>query len=356
MRHGYWLLPLLLQLFLSPGISQTNPPTPDKSSSATSVLPLPRSSEAVDSLLGAAYRTNVLASSPGPYHFVASFQTFDPEGKSEGDGTIERWVASDGRSKTIIRFGNHTMTAFTDHGKNLYTDDGFVGSIMSYHATGFLDYPALRWFGSNRRKLQTSSVFLQGEVLDCGAYQAWIEPPGYPPTPMDDFCVSQATGNIALRKMQNFTIRYEDYSPFLKQAIARTITASKGAHVRCRIKIDLLDQAVLDEAQLTPPSDASPTSPEPKIWATQAGETTPVSTPRIFPPNHLAASHATGVVEIFVLISRTGSVIDVEPFRSSSADMEKFATQMVKAWRYKPILRDGKPLEVIDLVHLPLQF
>lgn len=356
MKLGYWLLPPLLQLYSSLGVSQTNPPTPDKPSGAANVLPPARSSEAVDSLLGAAYRTNVLASSPGPYHFVASFQTFDPEGKPEGDGTIERWVASDGRSKTITHFGNHMVTAFKDHEKTLYTDDGYVGSITSYYATGFLDYPALPWFGANRRKLQTSTVSNQGEVLDCGAYQFWIEPPGYPPMPMDEFCVSRATGNIALRQMQNFTIQYEDYSPFLKQAIARRITASKGGHVRSLIKIDLLDQAALEEAQITPPPDASHTSPEPKIWATETSETTPVATPRIFPPNHLAASHARGVAEIFVLISRTGSVIDVEPFRSSSADIEKFATQMVKAWRYKPILRDGKPIEVIDLVHLPLQF
>jgi hypothetical protein len=306
--------------------------------------------------LGAAYRTNVLASSTGPYHFVASFQTFDRDGKSKGEGTIERWVASDGRSKTVTHFGGHAVTAFQDHGRNLYTDDGYVGSIMSYYATGFLDYPALQWFGTNRRKLQTTSAAMQGEVLDCGAYQSWIEPQGYPPMPMDDFCVSRATGDIRLRRTQDFTIRYEDYSPFLKQAIARKITASEGTQVRCQIKIDLLDQAVLNEAQLTPPPDASQVSPEPKIWATQGRETTPVSTPRIFPPNHLAASHARGVAEIFVLISRTGSVIDLEPFRSSSADIEKFATQYVKAWRYKPIMRDGKPLEVITLVRLPLQF
>lgn len=310
----------------------------------------------MDSLLGAAYRTNVLASSPGPYHFVASFETFNSEGKPEGNGTIERWVATDGRSKSVTHFGKRMMTSFKNHGKDLYTDDGYVGSIVSYYAAVFLDQPALPWFGANRRKLQPSTASVQGEVLDCGAYQAMIDLPGYPPMPMDDFCVSRATGNIALRQMQNFSIRYEDYSSFLKQSIARTITASKGTHVRCRIKIDQLDQAALDEAQITPPPDASPTSPEPNIWATEATETTPISTPRVFPPNHLAVSHAKGLAEILVLISRAGTVIDVEPFFASSADIEKFATQMVRTWRYKPILRGGQPLEVITLTHLPLQF
>jgi hypothetical protein len=347
---------LLLQLYISQGIGQTNPPSAENPLSAANALPPPKSSEAVDSLLGAAYRTNVLASSPGPYHFVASFETFDLEGKPEGDGTMERWVAADGRSKTVTHFGNHMMTSFEDHGKNLYTDDGYVGSIMSYYARVFLDQPALPWFGANRRKLQTSTASMQGEVLDCGAYRYWIEPPGYPPMPMEDFCVSQTTGNMALGQTQNFNIRYEDYSSFLKQAIARRITASKGTHVRCRIKIDLLDQAALDEAQITPPPDASHTSPEPNIWATEPAETTPVSTPRIFPPNHLAVSHAKGLAELFVLISRTGTVIDVEPLFASSVDIEKFATQMVRAWRYKPVLRGGKPLEVITLTHLPLQF
>jgi len=355
LRRTHQLLALLL-LYPLQGVAQSNAPSADQSVPVATDPPTAKSPEEVDSLLGAAYRTNMLSSSSGPYHFVASFQTFNPDGISEGDGTIERWVSSDGHSKTITRFGGHTMTVFKDQGKSLYTDDGYVGSIMSYYAGVFLDYPALPWFGRNLKNLQVSSIPLPGELLDCGSVQDWVEPPGYPAMPMDRFCVSRATGNLALRQMERFSIRYQDYAPFLKQSIARRITASKGTHVRCRIKIDQLDEVILDEAEMTAPSNASHTSPAPNIWATKPSETTPKATGEIPVPNNLKTSHAKGLVEIFVLISRTGSVIDVEPFFSSSPDLDDMATQMVKTRSYKPILRDGQPLQVITLVRLPLRF
>jgi hypothetical protein len=345
LRRARQLLPLLLLCScLSPAIAQT--PTADKSAPVRTALPTAKSPTEVDGLLGAAYRANVLTSSSGSYHLVTSFQTFNPDGTSGGDGTIERWVSSDGRSKTTTHFGGHVMTAFIDGGKTVYTDDGYVGSIMSYYARVFLDYQALPWFGTSLRTLKTSLFPLQGDLLDCGAYQSWIEPAAYPAMPMDKFCVSRATGNMALQQMQNFSIRYQDHAPFRNQTIARRITASKGTQVRCRIRIDQLDEIVLDDAEMIPPNDASLTSPEPNIWDTKPGETTPLATAK------LNASHAKGLVELFILISRAGSVIDVEPLFSSSADLDDFASQMVKTLNYRPILRDGKPLEVITLAHL----
>ncbi len=317
---------------------------------------MPKSPDEVKGLLVAAYSKNVLSASPGPYHFIASFQTFALDGTPAGDGTIERWAsAAPGRIKTVTRFGGHTMTDFDDHGKHLYTDDGFVGSIMSYYVRIFFDYPTLPPAGV-KRNVQTTAMSMQGAVLDCGMFQAWIEPPDYPPMPKDGFCVSRDSGNLALRQTQRFSIRYQDHAPFLDQAIARRITASKGSHVRCRIKIDQLDQAVLDDVAMTLPPDASPTSPAPDIWATKATETVPAKTGKVPIPPALKAAHANGLVEVFILISRTGTVIDAEPFFSLSPELEDMGLQTVKTWTYKPILRDGKPLEVIAIARLPLQF
>jgi hypothetical protein len=248
------------------------------------------------------------------------------------------------------------MTEYSDNGWNVYTDDGYVGSIMSYYARGFLDYQALPWFGAETKQLQTTATSIQGELLDCGAFQGWIEPPGYPPMPMENFCISRTTGNLVLKQTERFSVRYEDYASFLNQSIARRITASKGFHVRCRIKIEQLDQAVLGDAEMTPPPDATHASPEPSIRATKTAETTPIARGKVPPPPALKKSHAEGLVEVFILISRTGSVIDEEPLLSPSPDLEDIAMQMLKTWSYNPILRDGKPSEVITLVRLPLHF
>jgi hypothetical protein len=307
-------------------------------------------------MLGAAYNKNVLTISSGPYHLLATFQTFAPDGTPTGDGSIERWVVTSGHTKTTIHFGGHTMTDFSDHGKSVYTDDGYVGSIMSYYARAFFDYQNVSWWTTAHRDIQTNMRSVQGVLLDCGAFQGWIEPPGYPAMPPDVFCVSRDTGDLALRQTERFSVRYQDYAPFQGQSIARGITASKGQHVRCRMSIEQLDQGTLDDAAMGPPLDASPTSPEPNIWATKDFETIPTKMGKVPVPPALKASHASGLVEVFILISRTGSVIDVEPFFSMSADLEDIAEQTAKTWTYKPILRNGKPIEVIRIARLPLQF
>jgi outer membrane biosynthesis protein TonB len=206
------------------------------------------------------------------------------------------------------------------------------------------------------RDIETKVVSIQGETLDCGMFQTWIEPAGYPPMPKEAYCISRDTHNLSLSQTKYFSIRYRDFAPFLDQSIPWTITASKGSQTRCRIKIQQLDQAALDDAAMTPPSDASPTSPAPNIWATHSGETTPTNTGKVPIPRAIKASHAGGKVEIFFLISRTGAVIDVEPLSAPTPELEELGIQMVKSWSYKPVLRNGRPLEVISVANLDLQF
>jgi len=344
---------LIVLLVTLPSVAQTGTPFLDEAVTAAA-SPSAKTSDEVKSLLGASYLKNELAASAGPYHLFASFHTYAPNGTPTGDGTIERWMAAPGRMKTVTHFGGHTMTEFSNRGPSVYTDDGYIGSIMSYYARVFLDYPSLP--GWDRRLVQTNTMPFNDAVLDCGWIQNWIEPPGYPPMPMDGFCTSRDSGDLVVRQTKRFIVQYQDYAPFLNQSIARTITATKNSQVRCRIKIEQLDQAVLDDAAMAAPLNASPTSPEPNIWATKTGETTPVKTRKVAYPPVLKASHASGLVEEFILISRTGEVIEVEPFFASSPDLEDIGIQTARASTYKPILRDGKPLEVIKLVRSWLQF
>jgi len=346
------LLSLLLLCVIS-SLAQTSAPSSDDAEAAS---PVAKSANEVKTMLEAAYGKNVLTVASAPYHLLATFQTFAPDGTATGDGSIERWVVPSGHMKTVMHFGGHTMSDFSDRGRSVFTDDGYVGSIMSYYARSFLDYQNVSWWTKAKRDIQTDVRSIQGAVLDCGAFQGWIEPPEYPAMPPDVYCVSRDTGALALRQTERFSVRYQDYVPFQGQSIARRITASKGPHVRCRIKIEQLDQVALDDAAMAPPPDASSTSPEPNIWATKASETTPIKTGKVTVPPALKASHAEGLVEVFILISRTGSVIDVEPLFSVSPDLEDIAEQTVKTWSYRPILRDGKPIEVIRIARLPLQF
>lgn len=344
MKRAFWFLLFICTL---PSLAQVTPPTPPTSPTP----PTPKSADEFKAAVAAAYDRNEFVSLSAPYHLLATFQTFKADGQPDGDGSIERWAASADRIKTVTRFRDHTATEYRIHGTEpdsvRYTDDGFSGSIMQYFVNLAVFHAAVPAQGILNRTVEPHAMALQGDVLDCGMFTFEIGPAAFPQPPKDNFCISRDTGNLVMRQTAGISIRFRDFQPFLDRSIPRMISASKGPQVRFRIKIEQLDQATLDDAAMTPPADASETSPEPNIWATQPGETTPLQTTKVAVPPDLKASHATGPVVLYVLISKTGTVTDVEPIIAASPELAAYAMQVARGYMYKPILRHGKPLEEI---------
>jgi hypothetical protein len=229
---------------------------------------------------------------------------------------------------------------------------------MSYFVNLSLFYAALPGPSILSRNVETTALSLQGDLLDCGMFVLEIGPAAYPQSPKDTFCVSRNTGNMVLRQTHGISIRYHDFAPFLDKSIPRTISASKGSQARFRIKIEQLDQSTPDDTAMAAPADASLTSPAPNDWATQPEETSPVhsSTLMLQPPHELKASHVSGPVVLYILISRTGAISDVEPIYAPSPALADFATQVVRGWTYKPILRHDKPIEKLAHAYLNFKF
>lgn len=111
------------------------------------------------------------------------------------------------------------------------------------------------------------------------------------------------------------------------------------------------------DAALTAPADASDITPAPNQWSTEPGEKTPIHTENnIKLPQTLAGVKATGPMVLMILISRTGVVSDIEPLVTPSPEIAQYAADVMKQWTYKPIVRDGKPIEDITDVFLNIKF
>ena len=303
------------------------------------------SPEQMKTYLVDAFSRNTPAYLSGPYHLLASFETFNRDGTPNGEGSIEKYFAAPGRVKVTTRFGSGSMTTYYVRDQVLYTNSGFDGTIMTYFANEFLlDFlpPPQGIIG---RKLETSSVGVGDATLNCGTFQFYLEPPRspYPSAPKEMFCVSNATHDLVLRRTLAFTIEYKGFAPFLGRSIAREIVASEDGVVRCRIHIAQLDEAKLDDSALTPPPSASPLSPGPEWRSTSAAELTPKR----------GATGTSGVpVTGLALISSTGTVKDYEPLYAPSPEIAARVAGAVKHWKYAPIVRQGEPVETILSIHV----
>ncbi len=299
-------------------------------------------------MLAEVFAKNTFAYLPGPYHFLATFETFNAGGAPTGSGSIEKFFAAPGRLKIITHFRDHAMTAWFVNGKWQYSDDGFDGSIMTYLANDFLITPLPSPGGMAGREMETKVMQLRDKTLDCGMYRFFVNPPGLPPTPKETLCVARDRSDLVLRQTQDFGIQYEQFSPFLGRSIPRYIVASQGAFVRCRIHIQQVDQQSLDDAALTPPADASPVTPGPDWLSLTPKENTPLH--KVRPVWPAGIRDIAGPVELRVLISRTGKIKDIEVVYAPAPEFAQAAMDAVKHWTYAPVLRMGKPVETMTTV------
>ena len=74
------------------------------------------------------------------------------------------------------------------------------------------------------------------------------------------------------------------------------------------------------------------------------------SAPPVYPPIAKAAG-VSGMVELKIIISKTGTVDDVRVV-SGDAMLQQAAIDAVKQWRYQPYVLDGKPVEVETMVNV----
>jgi TonB family protein len=342
-KRACWLL-LVLSFVVFPFVAQTNTPPASPPDVAA------KSPDEMKALLAATFEHNTFANLPGPYHLLATFETFTAGGQPAGEGSIEKFFAAPGRLKIITRFRDHTMTAWYVDGKPVYTDDGFDGSIMSYLVDDFLLNPIPPPTGTARNDMQTKVMQMQGTTMDCGMFQFFVVPAGLPPSPKETYCVSRDTNDLVLRQTQYFGIRYREFAPFLGRSNPHYIVASQGTVVRCRIHVKQVDQQALDNAALKPPADASPVTPAPNWISTSAKEDTPLHKVAPSWPPGKSSTFAAGPVSLRILISRTGAVKDVELVYAPTAEFAEAAMDAVRQWTYAPILRKDKPVEAITTV------
>lgn len=308
--------------------------------------------EEMKQVLAQAFAQDTFADLPGPYHLLATFETFTEDGKPDGEGSIEKFFVSPGHTKVIRRFRDRSMTEYRNGGPPSFTDDGYQGSIMSYFVNNFLLNPLPPPAGLARRNIETKTMQLGGPALDCGMYQFFVGPPGSPARPKEVLCVTRDGLELALAQTIVFSVRYKESAPFLGRSIPRYIYAAEGPVVRCRIHVQLVDEQKLEDQALVPPGGALSVEPGPVWRATSAAEDAPLQSP--FPSSLRHAPGVRGDVpgEFLVLRSTTGQVMDVQPVYAPNREVQQAAVDALKQWTFSPLIRQGRAVETISTVHL----
>jgi hypothetical protein len=331
-KRSHWLL-LIALLSVFPSFAQTSAPEP---------TPPQKSTDELKPLLIKAYQHNTIASITGPYHLLASFETFSPDGKSSGKGSIERWSIAPTRQKTVTHFRDHTMTDYFVDGKHHYTDDGFDGTITLYrvYQSIFNSMPLPR--GWELQQPEYKPIQSEDAPMDCALYQFSIPESSSPIQLKESFCLSHETHEFVLTQAQLLSTAYTDYAPFQEKSIARTISIAADTATRASIHLQQLDEAMPADTAMLPPADASPVSPGPEWLETTRDEDR---------PRHRVEPHQIkSPTAVLVLRSRSGKIEDIEPIAGPASTIQN-VIDALKNWTYAPLIReDNNPVETITAI------
>jgi protein TonB len=81
----------------------------------------------------------------------------------------------------------------------------------------------------------------------------------------------------------------------------------------------------------------------------------PVFAPNpVYPPEDLDA-RIRGVVSLRVLVSRSGSPVDIVVVKSARGHLTEAAVDAVRRWRFEPAVKNGRSVDEWTLVEIPFE-
>ena len=73
-------------------------------------------------------------------------------------------------------------------------------------------------------------------------------------------------------------------------------------------------------------------------------------------PQNLIKEHVDGEVVLYAIIRKNGSVDSIQLVRSLDPVLDRNSMEALAKWKFKPAMRDGQPIDVEAVVHIPFEF
>jgi TonB family protein len=290
-----------------------------------------------------------------PWYLYAHYKTFDPYGKSKGEGSLEYiWAGRDQWRVTYIE-GTTVWTRWkTEHG--LYAPHGQTASpgYPERMITGAIQDP-LHQAGA---PVQTPAYFadekLSSVTLSCFRSTPLVTPDtlnhsGNAPV-LPRFCSVQ--GRPIARLAQG------DYSMFLNRIVsfdhhfvAEQINLLDGKDPVLDIEIEQLRSPSASElSTLVPPSNAEPIRDTSVILPISQTRLRLRSKPAASYPSAMKRLGIQGTVRLAVLVGTDGRVTVTGVLHSPDPMLTEAGEENVRRWTYSPYLSDGRPAPVHTVV------
>jgi TonB family protein len=274
-----------------------------------------------------------------PWHLRMTFHLNDLNGKPKENGTIEEWWVSPQARRLEVRSSSYNLTIPSDPSAPSESAPGkresylvkellnqIVHPIPDYKDFKDLDVTeALRTFG----KVSLTCIGVQQAKLKSST------------PPLTQFCFTP--GSTLLRAhldAAQFGAVRNDMVTFRGISLGRDNTLMYGHNEAISGHLDTLESFHPDGSIVLTTSAPPPTIPSVVL----AGKIIKKTVPEY--PFYARQQHIAGTVLLSAIISKQGTIADLDVVASPDATLTSSAIDAVKRWTYQPYLLNGQPTEV----------
>jgi TonB family protein len=303
----------------------------------------------------------------GPFHLKAHFDTFGIDGKLDGSGTLEEYWDGKERLRRELVYRGATMTIWRTPKE--FRKGGTLHSayFMRRLVRGFED--AIPQAQVLEMRAFTENQSTLGSVpMHCILTRSKPAPPPqnlppdwpYGPTDEQAYCLSNE--DRFLRVEQSFpdeVLVFNKLHPFGSKAVPYEIRLTQSDLQRGSFEVDTLDTWTPEDSVLVPPADAVATAPAGDRSIGVPGNLIAgriISQPRPVYPPIAKAGHVQGSVILGALITKQGTIDDLEVLISRAPSLNDAAVEAVKQWRFRPFLLNGEPVAVDTTIVVTFAF
>lgn len=295
------------------------------------------------------------------YRLHATFTTFDSKGQQDGTGTVVQTGAPDGRIKRVVTFRGKTSTQVRTDGWHEVADEDYLETFTERRLLDAVSNPVPPAKDISQRTITLRPFQAGAASLQCAVVSVPVpdERNSQAALPSNAYCMDQQFGTVRLIAAHGGlnTLLNSLYTLGPVQVAGDIVTTQKGV-TRGRLHIDELRKlpAVADaEFVLPTPTGGQVEGPRSIVQGdTMKGSVITKTTPVY--PEFAKSQRISGSVTLEAIIGRDGTIRDLDLLTAPDDSLAKAAYDAVSTWRYKPFLRDGKPVEVETTITVNFAF
>ncbi len=290
------------------------------------------------------------------WHARYHYQYYDQSGVPVAEGKFDYWWSTSNVSRISWTHGDQSHIEWhTSDGKELRSLIGNdIAGMEHMLISALIPKPLkIKDLQPGERQLKFFTVQDSSQQLACvgsvktaiadskieSLYSVW---PAYCFTANDPVLIaSHLNGTL--------TTRYGKVQKFQNHNFPIRIDISYAGAKRVEAELETLSEVAADDGAFTPSADATEYVPRTTTIHSPVISLGPlVVTRRVAPeyPIGARAAHIGGTVVVEATIDREGRIKDAHVLSSPDASLSAAALDAVRQWRYKPVVVNGRPMEL----------